>query len=796
MQPEREEFKKEYLEYIAQTCFKPFAECSPREKYEALVTMVRDCCSGIRTETLRRRQRQSAKIVYYFSMEFLIGRLLENYLIQLGVRDLAEDVLRELGTEITDLFECERDPGLGNGGLGRLAACFLDSMASEDIACVGMGIRYRYGLFRQKIFNGRQSEEPDDWLADGYPWETPVFSEAVEVPFGGRVDRRWEDGRMVYELKDTNNVLAVPYDVPILGYDGHAVNRLRLWRARPVRKQLDMEAFNAGDYSRAQKVNNEAEAISCLLYPADHTAAGQRLRLQQEYFFVCAGIHDVLENYRANHLTTRGWVGLPDMVSIHTNDTHPALCVPELMRQLMDNEGLDWDVAWDITRRTVSYTNHTVMPEALEKWSVPLLQSLLPRIYQIIEEIDRRWREEFDTSLPDWHDRWAATAILSGGSARMANLSIIGGHSVNGVAALHTQILKDTVLKDFYALRPEMFQNKTNGVSHRRFLLQSNPELSRFITDRIGEGWITRPEELEKLLAWREDEAALTELRQVKRQARQRLCGYIADRFGIDCDPNGIMDVQVKRIHAYKRQLLNAFKILALYGPLRPAPGRPQRPGAPHHLPLRRQGRPELRLCQGHHPLRLRRGGSGERGPGGPAADQGGVHGELRRVHGADHLPRRGHLRADLRRGQGGQRHRLHEVHVQRRRDAGHAGRGQRGDPGPGGRREHRHLRSHRPGDGALHHQRRLFRPGGSGGRSGAGAGHGPHDRRLPGRPVLGHPGRAAQIQRRVLRSQGLPALSHRLGRSGRRGLGAVVPEKIAHQHRPGGLVLQRPDGA
>ena len=578
MQPEREEFKKEYLEYIAQTCFKPFAECSPREKYEALVTMVRDCCSGIRTETLRRRQRQSAKIVYYFSMEFLIGRLLENYLIQLGVRDLAEDVLRELGTEITDLFECERDPGLGNGGLGRLAACFLDSMASEDIACVGMGIRYRYGLFRQKIFNGRQSEEPDDWLADGYPWETPVFSEAVEVPFGGRVDRRWEDGRMVYELKDTNNVLAVPYDVPILGYDGHAVNRLRLWRARPVRKQLDMEAFNAGDYSRAQKVNNEAEAISCLLYPADHTAAGQRLRLQQEYFFVCAGIHDVLENYRANHLTTRGWVGLPDMVSIHTNDTHPALCVPELMRQLMDNEGLDWDVAWDITRRTVSYTNHTVMPEALEKWSVPLLQSLLPRIYQIIEEIDRRWREEFDTSLPDWHDRWAATAILSGGSARMANLSIIGGHSVNGVAALHTQILKDTVLKDFYALRPEMFQNKTNGVSHRRFLLQSNPELSRFITDRIGEGWITRPEELEKLLAWREDEAALTELRQVKRQARQRLCGYIADRFGIDCDPNGIMDVQVKRIHAYKRQLLNAFKILALYDRLRDDPNAPVPP--------------------------------------------------------------------------------------------------------------------------------------------------------------------------------------------------------------------------
>ena len=569
MHPEKEEFKKEYLEYIAQNCSKPFAECSPREKFEALVFMVKDCCSGLRTETVRRRQKEGAKTVFYFSMEFLIGRLLENYLIELGIRDLAEEALADLGTDLGELLECERDPGLGNGGLGRLAACFLDSLAAEDVSCVGMGIRYRYGLFRQRIFNGTQSEEPDDWLVDGYSWETPVFSEAVEVPFGGHVDRRMENGRIVYELRDTQNVLAVPYDVPILGYGGRAVNRLRLWRARPVHKQLDMAAFNAGDYSRAQRINNEAEAISCLLYPADHTAAGQRLRLQQEYFFVCAGIRNIIEFFRSTGLS---WDKLPERVSIHTNDTHPALCVPELMRVLMDGEGLTWEEAWDITCRTVSYTNHTVMPEALEKWPVALLQSLLPRVYQIIEEIDRRWRDEFDTSLPGWHDRWTATAVLSGGDVRMANLSVIGAHAVNGVAALHTEILKATVLKDFYALTPEKFQNKTNGVSHRRFLLQANPALAKYITERIGDGWITNPEELAMLLAFRDDTESLRELAKVKLAAKKNLCGYIARNFGIACNPEGIVDVQVKRIHAYKRQLLNAFKILALYDRLKDDP--------------------------------------------------------------------------------------------------------------------------------------------------------------------------------------------------------------------------------
>lgn len=567
--PGREEFKREYLESIAETCSKPFAECSRMERYTALAAMIRECCSGVRAETLRRRAAAGEKIVYYFSMEFLVGRLLENYLIQLGIRDMTADILAELGEDLDALLECERDPGLGNGGLGRLAACYLDSLAAEDVPCVGLGLRYRYGLFRQRIRSGCQTEEPDDWLSDGYPWETAVPSEAVEVRFGGTVDRREENGRMVYELRDYRSVLATPYDVPILGYGAHAVNNLRLWRAGPVHKQLDLDAFNAGDYSRAQKANNDAEAITCLLYPDDNTPAGQQLRLQQEYFFVCAGLQSMLRTFRATGLS---WDKLPEHVAIHTNDTHPALCVPELMRLLMDGEGLSWEEAWDITCRTISYTNHTIMPEALEKWPVSLMRSLLPRQFQIIEEIDRRWRESFDQSVPGWHDRQQATAVIGGGFVRMANLSVIGGHSVNGVAKLHTEILKKTVLRDFYAISPEKFNNKTNGVSHRRFLLQSNPGLSRYIAERVGDGWVEQPEKLEGLLAYADDTESLRELAKVKLAAKKNLCDYIARDFGIACNPDGVIDVQVKRIHAYKRQLLNAFKILALYDRLRDDP--------------------------------------------------------------------------------------------------------------------------------------------------------------------------------------------------------------------------------
>ncbi len=566
----KDEFKREYLESVAQTCSAPLAECSALEKYTALVNLLTDCASSLRAETVRRRNVTGEKKVYYFSMEFLIGRLLRNTLVNLGAEQMVSEGLRELGVELDELCECERDPGLGNGGLGRLAACFLDSMATLDLPCTGIGIRYRFGLFRQRIRSGCQTEEPDDWLSDGYPWETAKPAEAVTVRFGGTVDRREENGRVVYDHHGWTGVLAVPYDVPVVGYGGRAVNRLRLWSSRPIRQELDLDAFNKGDYALAQKKNTDVSAITCLLYPDDDTPAGKRLRLEQEYFFVAAGITHIIRRFKELHGTD--WDCFPDKVAIHTNDTHPALCVPELMRVLVDEEGLEWDRAWDITCRTISFTNHTVLPEALEKWPIDLMQSLLPRIYLIIEEADRRYRAGFDQLGPGAYDHLKATAILWDGQVRMANLSIIGGHSVNGVAALHTDILKSTVFQDFYALVPEKFNNKTNGVSHRRFLLESNPALSALISSRIGEGWITDADELEKLLPLADDGEFLDALTAVKRQNKAALARSISRDFGIECDPDSVFDVHVKRIHAYKRQLLSAFKVLALYDRLKADP--------------------------------------------------------------------------------------------------------------------------------------------------------------------------------------------------------------------------------
>ena len=566
----KDEFKREYLNSVAQTCSAPLSECSTQDKYHALVNLLTDCANGLRAETINRRNRSGEKKVYYFSMEFLIGRLLKNALISLGAEETAREALRELNIDLDELCECEADPGLGNGGLGRLAACFMDSMASLDIPCTGIGIRYDFGLFRQRIRSGCQTEEPDDWLSDGYPWETVKPSQAVTVRFGGTVDRRMENGRIVYDHRGWQGVLAVPYDVPMIGYGGASVNRLRLFRAKPVRQELDLAAFARGDYSAAMKANNDVRAISTLLYPDDDTPAGRKLRLQQEYFFVSAGIAHILHVFRSQYGSD--WDRLPEKVAIHTNDTHPALCAPELMRVLMDEEGLDWDRAWSIAVRTVSFTNHTVLPEALEKWPIELMQSLLPRIYLIIEEMDHRYRDSMDHSRPDWYDRWKATAILWDGQVRMANLSVIAGHSVNGVAALHTDILKKTVLRDFYALAPEKFNNKTNGVAHRRFLLESNPELSALITERIGENWIMDAAQLKKLRAFEHDEAAQDAFLAVKLEKKRQLCDYIAKNFGIVCDPRSVMDVHVKRIHAYKRQLLSAFKILALYDRLKNDP--------------------------------------------------------------------------------------------------------------------------------------------------------------------------------------------------------------------------------
>ena len=568
----KEDFKIEYTRGLIETYAKPLKDCTKLEKYDNLVRLISGIASSIRTETSQRHAAGRLKKVYYFSMEFLVGRLLENYLVNLGIRDIVAEGLEDLGESLDELAALEADPGLGNGGLGRLAACFLDSMAALGVPGVGMGIRYRFGLFRQRIENGYQVEEPDAWLENGYPWELAKPDDAVIVRFGGYVDRQYRDGKMTFEHKDYLSVNAVPYDVPVVGYGGRDVNVLRLWRALPVHDRVDLDAFNRGDYSLAMRERNDIEAITCILYPDDSMGAGRALRLKQEYFFVAAGLASIVREYKAQY-GADAWREFPDRVSIHTNDTHPTLCVPELMRILIDEEGLEWDDAWEVTVRTISFTNHTILPEAMEKWSIELFRSLLPRIYMIVEEIDRRWRESLAKTGGSGQDVLRSTAVLWDNEVRMANLSIIGSHSVNGVAALHTDILKDTVFHDFYKLFPDKFNNKTNGVSHRRFLVQSNPALARLITEAIGDGWIEDMTEVEHLLDLRTDAAFLERLREVKLQNKARLADYIYKTSGVMVDPQSVFDIQVKRIHAYKRQLLNAFKVLDLYNRLRENPG-------------------------------------------------------------------------------------------------------------------------------------------------------------------------------------------------------------------------------
>lgn len=571
----KENFKIAYRNQCIEVTGKPLDRCSDMEKYEVLVSMVKSQASKVRTETLESIRGESKKEIYYFSMEFLIGRLLNNYLINLGVQDIVSTGLRELGEDLDRICAVERDPGLGNGGLGRLAACFMDSMAFLGVPGGGMGIRYRFGLFQQKIVNGYQTEEPDTWLDAGYPWETKKLDQSVLVKFGGYVDREYHNGKVSYHYKGHQQVQAVPYDVPVVGYGGKTVNSLRLWYAQPVEENFDLAAFNRGDYAAAVKHRNDIEAITCILYPDDSTSAGRRLRLQQEYLLVAAGMGDLIRRYKAQY-GIRQWSRLPERLAIHINDTHPAMCVPEMMRLLMDEEGLEWDEAWDITTRTVAYTNHTVLPEALEKWPIDMMQSILPRLYMIIEEIDRRFRNSFDKSSPDWQERLQSTAILWDGQVRMANLAIIGSYSVNGVAALHTDILKKDTLKDFYALTPEKFNNKTNGVSHRRFLIEANPGLTKLITEAIGSGWKLNAnrmsEWMEELLPYQNDAAFLEKLAKVKRENKVRLANHIWQANGISVDPDSVFDIQVKRIHAYKRQLLFVFKIMDTYNQLKENP--------------------------------------------------------------------------------------------------------------------------------------------------------------------------------------------------------------------------------
>ena len=570
----KEEFITEYS-LIARAMFRRNPEqLDENDKFAVLAKLVeREADERLGEETYSEEPKEE-KRVYYFSMEFLIGKLMENYLLNLGIRKQAEEGLAELGTDLGKLLEVEPDPGLGNGGLGRLAACFLDSMAALGIKGDGMGLRYKFGLFKQKIVSGYQVEEPDAWLDEGYIWETAKPYDSVIVKFGGKVERSYKDGHMEYKHVDYTTIRAVPYDVPILGFGGKAVNTLHLWDAQPVHDTIDMDAFNAGNYSEAMKERSEIEALTSILYPDDTNGIGKQLRLRQEYFLVAAGIGMIISEYKARYGTDQ-WDKFPERIQIHINDTHPTMCIPELMRVFIDEEGLEWDDAWELIKATVSFTNHTVLPEALERWPIPYFQQLLPRIYMIIDEINRRWQAYLPKDVEDWHSLSRGTSPLWDNEVKMANLSVIGSHSINGVSALHSDILTKTVFKQFYGLIPERFNNKTNGISHRRFMMQANPGLADLIDRTIGTDWQTDFEQIKKLEAYAQDSAFLDELMAVKRQNKLRLAEYIKENMEIEVDPDSVFDVQVKRMHAYKRQLLNGFKILDLYNRLKENPDLP-----------------------------------------------------------------------------------------------------------------------------------------------------------------------------------------------------------------------------
>lgn len=559
----KQEFTELYRDAVMSISGKSVEAASDLDRFNALAKLVAEKARTVATKSDARVTAEGKKRVYYFSIEFLIGRLLDNYLLSFGVRDMVAEALDDMGFDLSVIENQEPDPALGNGGLGRLAACFLDSMAAEGIAGYGNGMRYRYGLFKQEIVNGSQVEATDEWLTHGYPWEVRRQDKAVTIKFGGHVEGFEENGRTFYRTVDTQDILAVPYDIPVVGYAGETVNKLRVWAAEPVEEHFDLEAFNRGDYALADAERAEAEAISAILYPNDAGEHGRLLRLKQEYLFVSAGIYSLLDTFEKEH--GANWELLPQFVAIHTNDTHPAMCGPELMRILIDEKKLEWDDAWNIVTQVVSYTNHTILPEALEKWPIGTFSKLLPRVYQIIDEISRRWHESFDTTQEGWQERLRQTAILWDGEIRMANLSVICSHSVNGVAKIHSDIIKNIVLKDFYALTPEKFNNKTNGISHRRFFAEANPTYAKLVTEAIGDGWLKDAFELEKLKEFQNDTEFLKAVGASKRANKERLAAYVKAETGLVIDPNTVFDVQVKRFHAYKRQLMNIMKVMDIY---------------------------------------------------------------------------------------------------------------------------------------------------------------------------------------------------------------------------------------
>lgn len=565
----KEKFIKVFLEKLESSKGKGLDEATDYDKYSALTDVIKDYISKKWIKTNNYYLNNNVKQVYYLSIEFLPGKLLEAYLLNLGILDLCKRGLKELGIDLKDLEEIEPDAGLGNGGLGRLAACFMDSIASLGLPGHGCGIRYKYGLFEQKIMQGYQVELPDNWLTEGYQWEVRKKDKAVIVKFRGNVRTDMKDGSLVFYHENYEPVLAVPYDIPIPGYTNNTINTLRLWSAETTASDFDLSSFNRGEFLKAVEYKRSVEAISEILYPEDNHYQGKELRLKQQYFLVSAGLQSIVRRYKKKNDSIYDF---DDKVAIHINDTHPALAIPELMRILMDEEGLDWEGAWKVTTNTISYTNHTILPEALEKWPVDMIKDLLPRIYMIIEEINRRFCENLWQKYPgDW-GKIDYMSIISGGNVKMVNLAVVGSHSVNGVAKIHTEILKKQTLRDFFHYYPYKFNNKTNGITHRRWLLKANPSLSRLITDLIGNSWITHPTDLIKIQKYADDPAFCEHFEKVKLKNKIELARIIKEKYPISIDVNSIFDVQIKRIHGYKRQILNILHVMYLYNKLRANP--------------------------------------------------------------------------------------------------------------------------------------------------------------------------------------------------------------------------------
>ncbi len=541
-------------------------EASAWDKYYALASLIRDYIYENWVKSNKKYVKNKEKQVYYFSMEFLIGKLLISNLINLGIKEICEEGLRELGIDLDKIEEVEKDPGLGNGGLGRLAACFLDSIASIGIPGHGCGIRYKYGLFEQKIIDGYQVEFPDKWLQNEILWEIRRTSKAVEVKFGGDIRVLDENDRLRFTHENYESILAVPYDTPIVGYKNNTVNTLRLWSAEAQKQEFDYSTFSRGEYLKAFEKKHSTESISQVLYPNDSFDEGRILRLKQEYFLVSAGVQSIIRTFKK---LRKPIADLDEYVAIHINDTHPALAIPELMRILMDEEKLGWDEAWRITTSTISYTNHTIMAEASEKWNIDMFKNLLPRIFMIINEINERFcRELWETKYTGDYQGIEHMAIISNGQVKMAHLAIVGSHSVNGVAKLHTEILKKQEFRNFYSIYPNKFNNKTNGITHRRWLLKCNPELANLISESIGGTWIENPTRLRRLLKLREDSLFGEEIYKIKQNNKYKLTNMIREKYLINVDPNSIFSIQAKRIHEYKRQKLNVLHIMHLYNKL------------------------------------------------------------------------------------------------------------------------------------------------------------------------------------------------------------------------------------